>query len=160
MRSNANPFMQPQQPMQVTIEAAPDSLDILELRMEDIALATTRYIDAVVPHLSIIVDTPQVDAVHDVVAQVDKTATVRVVKLADIDWVSQVQKDFPPFVLGSFYVYGSYAKDTVPPNKLPLHIDAVAAFGTGEHGTTAGCLLALEEISKKRARVGEVLDVG
>jgi hypothetical protein len=42
------------------------------------------------------------------------------VKLADIDWVTQVQKDFPPFALGRFYVYGSHAKDTVPDNHFPI----------------------------------------
>jgi ribosomal protein L11 methyltransferase len=48
----------------------------------------------------------------------------------------------------------------VPKNHYPLLIDAVAAFGTGEHATTAGCLLALEELRKKNARPRSVLDVG
>ncbi len=158
--AHSNPFMQPQQPMQITIEAAPEQLDIIELRMEEVALTLTRMVDPVVSHLTLIVDAPTVDTVRDIVAQVDTNAVVRVVALANIDWVTQVQKDFPPFVLGRFYVYGSHAKDTLPTNKLPLLIDAVAAFGTGEHGTTAGCLLALEAIHKKRPRVSEVLDVG
>ena len=156
----ANPFMQPQAPMQINIEAVPDMLDIIELRMEEVALTITRMIDAVTPHITVIVDAPTVDMVHEIVAQVDKSAKVTVTQLGNIDWVTQVQKDFPPFVLGSFYVYGSHAKGTEPPNKYPLLIDAVAAFGTGEHGTTAGCLLALEGIKKKRAHVNEVLDVG
>jgi ribosomal protein L11 methyltransferase len=158
--ANANPFMQPQQPIQVTIEAPKNVLDVMELRMEEVALTITRMVDPVVPHLTLIVDAPMLDAVREIAAQVDASAKVSAMKLADIDWVTQVQKDFPPFSLGRFYVYGSHAKDTVPPNKLPLLIDAVAAFGTGEHDTTAGCLLALEEVKRKRAHVDSVLDVG
>jgi ribosomal protein L11 methyltransferase len=157
---NANPFMQPQQPMQVTIEAPREVLDIMELRMEEVALTITRMVDPVVPHITLIVDAGVVDAVREVAAQVDAQAKVSVMKLADIDWVTQVQKDFPPFALGRFYVYGSHAKDTVPANHFPLLIDAVAAFGTGEHATTAGCLLALEAVKRTRPKVQEMLDVG
>lgn len=155
-----NPFMQPRQPVQITIEAAQDRLDIIELRMEEVALAITRHIDAVVPHLTVLVDATAVEEVRAIIAQVDTAATMRAVQLAEIDWVTQVQKDFPPFALGRFYVYGSHARDTVRKNHLPLLIDAVAAFGTGEHSTTAGCLLALEAVRKQRAHVPEALDVG
>ncbi|MBX9726895.1 MAG: 50S ribosomal protein L11 methyltransferase, partial [Rickettsiales bacterium] len=156
----ANPFMQPQMPMQVTIEAPPAVLDIMELRMEEVALTVTRMVDPVVPHITLIVDAPMIDTVQAIAAQVDAGAKVSVMKLADIDWVTQVQKDFPPFALGRFYVYGSHAKDTVPDNHYPLLIDAVAAFGTGEHATTAGCLLALQGVKRRRPSVNEVLDVG
>ncbi len=152
--------MQPQQPVQITIEAPPAVLDIMELRMEEVALTITRMVDPVVPHVTVIVDAAGLDAVREVAAQVDASAKLSVTKLADIDWVTQVQKDFPPFALGQFYVYGSHAKDTVPPNHHRLLIDAVAAFGTGEHATTAGCLLALQAIHKKRPHVETVLDVG
>jgi ribosomal protein L11 methyltransferase len=155
-----NPFMQPQQPVQIIVEASPDMLDIIELRMEEVALAITRPLDPVVPHLVLIIDSPQLEEIKSIIAQVDVAAHLRVTKLADIDWVVQVQKDFPPFALGRFYVYGSHAKDTLPRNHYPLLIDAVAAFGTGEHATTAGCLLALEEVKRKNPRVPRALDVG
>jgi ribosomal protein L11 methyltransferase len=146
--------------MQVTIEAPPSVLDVMELRMEEVALTITRMVDPVVPHLTVIVDAPHVEKVARIAAQVDASAKVSVMKLADIDWVTQVQKDFPPFTLGRFYVYGSHAKDTAPANHHPLLIDAVAAFGTGEHATTAGCLLALEGVKRTRPHVNEVLDMG
>ena len=47
----------------------------------------------------------------------------------------------------------------VPPNKLGIEIEAGAAFGTGHHGTTTGCLLAYDALLKAR-RFGRVLDVG
>lgn len=158
--SNSNPFMQPPRPVQLTVEAAPDMLDIIELRMEEVALTITRYIDAAVPHLLLIVDAAQEQDVCDLISHIDAAAKIRVMKLADIDWVSQVQKDFPPFALGRFYVHGSHAKDTVPHNHFPLLIDAVAAFGTGEHATTAGCLLALEAIKRKQPHIPHALDIG
>jgi ribosomal protein L11 methyltransferase len=146
--------------MQVTIEAPRAVLDVMELRMEEVALTITRMVDPVVPHITVIVDESALETVRTIATQVDAQAVLRVMKLADIDWVTQVQKDFPPFSLGRFYVYGSHAKDTVPGNHFPLLIDAVAAFGTGEHETTAGCLLALEEVKRTRPQVNGVLDVG
>lgn len=158
--TKANPFMQPQQPMQITVEAAQEMLDIIELRMEEVALAITRPSAPVVPHITLIVDAPTVEDVRAIVTQVDASATLLVLQLGNIDWVTQVQKDFPPFGIGRFYVYGSHTKDSLPPNRLPLLIDAVAAFGTGEHDTTAGCLLALESCRKKTKNIRTVLDVG
>lgn len=160
--AHANPFMQPPQPVQITVETGIEMLDIIELRMEEVALAITRHVDKdfVVPYVSLIVDASQQVEILALLRHIDAGAKLRVTKLADIDWVTQVQKDFPPFSLGRFYVHGSFAKDTLPPNRLPLLIDAVAAFGTGEHATTAGCLLALEEVKRKRAHVDSVLDVG
>lgn len=158
--SNANPFMQPPRPVQITVEALSDMLDIIELRMEEVALTITRYIDAAVPHLLLIVDAAQEQEICALVAHIDPAAKIRVMKLADIDWVSQVQKDFPPFTLGRFYVHGSHARESIPHNHHPLLIDAVAAFGTGEHATTAGCLLALEAIHKKNPHMQHALDIG
>ena len=153
---------QPPKPVQVIVESTSEMMDIIEIRMEEVALAITRNVDkdVVIPYLSLIVDAAQLDEVQALITHIDPKATQRVMKLEDIDWVSKVQKDFPPFALGNFYVYGSHAKDTVPKNKHPLLIDAVAAFGTGEHATTAGCLLALEEIKRTQPYVDEVLDVG
>jgi ribosomal protein L11 methyltransferase len=42
---------------------------------------------------------------------------------------------------------------------MPFEIDAGTAFGTGHHGTTAGCLLALDAILKRR-RPERILDLG
>ena len=42
---------------------------------------------------------------------------------------------------------------------MPLEIDAGTAFGTGHHGTTAGCLLALDSILKRR-KPKRILDLG
>ncbi len=64
------------------------------------------------------------------------------------DWVAETQAGFPPVTLGRFLVLGSHHHDVCSTGKLILHMDAGAAFGTGEHATTAGCLQALEWIIK------------
>lgn len=68
-------------------------------------------------------------------------------KLPEKDWLSHVHENFPPVAAGRFFIYGSHYKGDVPEEKIPLKIDAATAFGSGEHETTKGCLLALEEMA-------------
>ncbi|MEM8538948.1 MAG: 50S ribosomal protein L11 methyltransferase, partial [Pseudomonadota bacterium] len=65
-------------------------------------------------------------------------------KLPDQDWVAKVQRELAPVTAGRFFVYGSHDADKVPSGSVPLLIDAAMAFGTGHHGTTKGCLEALD----------------
>ncbi len=159
-----NPFAQVKQPIQITVEAPALVLDILELRAEEIALAITRPVDAVSSRIVLIADDAGAKQLMEMAAliaqQQNTTATVRQLQLEPIDWVKQVQKDFPPFLLGGFYVYGSHAKENLPQNRHHLLIDAAAAFGTGEHETTAGCLLALQREKRLRAYAPHLLDMG
>lgn len=159
-----NPFAQLKQPLQLTFEGDAATLDIIELRAEEIALAITRHVDPVKPYLVLIVDDAgceQMQAIaQQVAAQMKTQVQERRLQLEPIDWVKQVQKDFPPFTLGRFYVHGSHAKEHLPKNRFPLLIDAAAAFGTGEHSTTAGCLQALEWLHRQRPHAPEILDMG
>ena len=84
---------------------------------------------------------------------------VTVEKLADADWLAMSLSGLPPVEAGRFFVYGAHDQGRVPPNRVNLKIDAGAAFGTGHHGTTVGCLLAFDELLK-RERFERVLDVG
>jgi len=158
-----NPFAQAPQPVQATIEAASELLDVIELLIEDMALAITRYIDAVVPHLIALVDQSRIAELEAIVANAmprEIRRELRLMKLEAIDWVSQVQKDFPPFRMGPFYVHGSHARQAIPRNHFPLLIDAASAFGTGEHATTAGCLLALAREKRTRRHATRIADIG
>jgi len=47
----------------------------------------------------------------------------------------------------------------MPGGVIPLQLDAGTAFGSGEHPTTAGCLLALDRLARK-FRFKHPLDVG
>jgi len=79
--------------------------------------------------------------------------------LADADWLAMALSGLPPVRAGRFFVYGMHDRGRTPPNAVNLRIEAGAAFGTGHHGTTVGCLRAYDELLK-RARFPKVLDVG
>lgn len=85
--------------------------------------------------------------------------TVVVEKLADADWLAMSLSGLPPVEAGRFFVYGAHDQGRVPPNRIHLKIDAGAAFGTGHHGTTVGCLMAFDELLKRES-FERVLDVG
>ena len=79
--------------------------------------------------------------------------------LADADWLAMALSGLPPVRAGRFFVYGMHDRGRTPPNAVNLCIEAGAAFGTGHHGTTVGCLLAYDRLLKGR-RFRKVLDVG
>ena len=80
-------------------------------------------------------------------------------ELPEIDWVAKVRRELSPVEAGRFFVYGSHDADKVPAGRVALQIEATVAFGTGHHGTTLGCLLALADVRRRR-KVGRVLDLG
>ncbi|HEX4113771.1 MAG TPA: 50S ribosomal protein L11 methyltransferase [Stellaceae bacterium] len=73
------------------------------------------------------------------------------------DWVSENQAGFPPLRAGRFFIHGSHYRGAIPRDAIPILIDAATAFGTGEHATTRGCLLALDRVAHRPRRV---LDMG
>jgi ribosomal protein L11 methyltransferase len=79
--------------------------------------------------------------------------------LADADWLAMALSGLPPVKAGRFFIYGVHDRGRAPPNTVNLRIEAGAAFGTGHHGTTVGCLLAYDRLLKARA-YAKVLDVG
>jgi ribosomal protein L11 methyltransferase len=79
--------------------------------------------------------------------------------LADADWLALALSGLPPVKAGRFFVYGAHDRGRIPANAVGLRIEAGAAFGTGHHGTTLGCLVAYDALIKAR-RFGSVLDVG
>lgn len=77
----------------------------------------------------------------------------------DEDWVRRSLQGLSPVIAGRFFLYGSHDRQLRRSGGHPLEIDAGTAFGTGHHGTTAGCLVALDEILK-RNRPQRILDLG
>jgi ribosomal protein L11 methyltransferase len=80
-------------------------------------------------------------------------------RLAERDWLAENRRAFPPMRIGRFYVYGSHWTGGVPPGAVGIEIDAATAFGTGEHQSTRGCLLALDRLAWRR-RFRRPLDIG
>jgi ribosomal protein L11 methyltransferase len=81
-------------------------------------------------------------------------------EVPETDWVAHVRRELAPVKAGRFYVYGSHDADTVPADCIPLLIEAAMAFGTGHHGTTLGCLLALDDLISDGFSAGKVADIG
>jgi ribosomal protein L11 methyltransferase len=67
-------------------------------------------------------------------------------ELPETDWVAKVKRELAPVEAGRFFVYGSHDADKVPADSEPLLIEAAMAFGTGHHGTTLGCLKAVDKL--------------
>jgi ribosomal protein L11 methyltransferase len=84
----------------------------------------------------------------------------KISELPQVDWVSKVQRSLKPVIAGRFFVYGAHDAGKVPRNCKPLLIEASMAFGTGHHGTTKGCLLALEYLLNDGLDAKNVIDVG
>lgn len=100
----------------------------------------------------------EIDGLVATLAKYPALKTV-VEKLADADWLAMSLSGLPPVRAGRFFVYGAHDKGRAPVNAVNLRIEAGAAFGTGHHGTTVGCLYAYDSLLKAQ-RFGRVLDVG
>ena len=81
-------------------------------------------------------------------------------ELPETDWVAHVRRELPPVEAGRFFVYGSHDSDKVPQDRVPLLIEAAMAFGTGHHGTTLGCLKALDKLVGQGFEADRVADIG
>lgn len=79
--------------------------------------------------------------------------------LPDIDWVARSLEGLKPVRAGRFFVHGAHDRDKRRSGDLAIEIEAGLAFGTGHHGTTAGCLELLEQVVV-RERPGNALDLG
>lgn len=86
---------------------------------------------------------------------------VDIEEVPDADWRAVTYAAFPPVTIGRVVIHGSHHADAVPVGKIGLQIDAATAFGTGEHPTTAGCLLALQDLSRRHGfRPKRLIDLG
>lgn len=94
----------------------------------------------------------QLDAAH--------TLSIAIEQLPAKDWVSETQAGLAPVRAGRFFVYGSHDADKVPADVIALRVDAGMAFGTGHHGTTAGCLRIFSELLDTGIQMNTILDLG
>ncbi len=75
------------------------------------------------------------------------------------DWLYRTAQNFPPQRIGRFWIHGSHVNEPPPDGAVPIRLDAGQAFGSGEHDSTRGCLLALDRLASRR-RLKRVLDLG
>lgn len=92
-------------------------------------------------------------------ALVDSGGGFTVSELPDTDWVAKSLEGLTPIRVGRFLVHGAHDRAARRPNDLAIEIEAGEAFGTGHHGTTAGCLAAIDRVART-GRIANALDIG
>ncbi len=80
--------------------------------------------------------------------------------LPEEDWIAMSLKGLPSLEAGRFLVYGEHTGGDLKPHHIGLEIEAGPAFGTGHHGTTLGCLKALDALQAGGLCPAAILDLG
>lgn len=73
-------------------------------------------------------------------------------------WVEKNQASYVPIKAGRILIHGVKERGAVAPHQRGVEMDISCAFGTGEHPTTYGCLMALQRLRLNQK--SKVLDVG
>jgi ribosomal protein L11 methyltransferase len=95
---------------------------------------------------------PNRRALRAIVAVAAGAAAARELTFAPLrprDWVQASLSRLKPVYAGHFVVHGRHHRSRIPPRRLAIEIEAALAFGTGHHGTTRGCLIALDWIARR-----------
>ena len=91
-------------------------------------------------------------------------APIELELIGDIDWITKSLEGLKPVRAGRFLVHGAHDRDAVRTHDLAIELEAGQAFGTGHHGTTAGCLEMIEKVMRAcpggPGGIGPVLDLG
>lgn len=83
---------------------------------------------------------------------------LRFARIAAKDWVAESLLGLKPVAAGRFVIHGAHDRGRAR-DRIGIEIEAAQAFGTGHHGSTRGCLLALDRLCK-RVKARRILDLG
>jgi ribosomal protein L11 methyltransferase len=97
-------------------------------------------------------DTAAVRALATVAAGAKAGRQLTFARVAAKDWVGESLAGLKPVAAGRFVVHGAHDRARVAVNRIGIEIEAALAFGTGHHGTTRGCLLALDRLCKSMSK--------
>jgi len=81
-------------------------------------------------------------------------------RVPEQDWVALSQAGLEPIRAGRFFVHTPQYRDAAPAGAVAIEIDAGRAFGTGQHETTTGCLMALDRLKRSGFVARNLIDVG
>jgi ribosomal protein L11 methyltransferase len=94
---------------------------------------------------------------EEALAELNIIATIE--DIPDENWVQKSLQGLTPVIAGRFFLHGSHDRGNRRSGGVAIEIDAGTAFGTGHHGTTTGCLLALDKILKRKNPL-RIFDLG
>lgn len=137
--------------MQNLIDPPPDALSIFESEPKSAQWRITAYYS----------DPPEPAALHETLEAIigKPVPAPRLETVPDLNWVAISQAALPPVSAGRFTIHGSHDRDKVPQGPGAILVDAGEAFGTAHHATTYGCLLAIDQLTRKHT-YAQVLDLG
>ena len=93
------------------------------------------------------------------VSGVEPPPALRAAPVEAEGWLARTAAGFPEQPIGRrFLVRPTHLPDPRTYGRMVLRLDAGLAFGSGEHASTRGCLLALERVAHRRPR--RILDLG
>ncbi|MGH7898660.1 MAG: 50S ribosomal protein L11 methyltransferase [Candidatus Binatia bacterium] len=87
-------------------------------------------------------------------------ARLEISAIDEEDWAEGWKQGFPPLDIGSTLRIRPPWTPAGDSARHEIEIEPAMAFGTGHHGSTLGCLLALEELFDRAGALSPVLDVG
>jgi len=164
----ANPFYQAASPLQIRVFVHKDHIEATEEALSDLAFAVSFFeINEATGEWYVEILTEATPAAVNLESRLAlmagllhiETPRFEMQPLATKNWVLEVEQSFTPLHIGRFYVHGSHVEARAPHGKIALKVNAGAAFGSGEHATTSGCLLALSQLAKRRS-FSRLLDMG
>ncbi|MBE7184934.1 MAG: 50S ribosomal protein L11 methyltransferase [Methylobacterium mesophilicum] len=135
-------------------ETAKRAYDALDVALEDEGLPLSfREVEEDGPLIEIAVyvedEWKETSAkIRAVLAEQALEAEVAHEQLPDIDWVTRSLEGLKPVRAGRFLVHGAHDRDKRRAGDIAIEIEAGLAFGTGHHGTTAGCLEMLHRVTQ------------
>lgn len=132
-----------------TLEPAPSGVGVFEIEDGSGLWEVGSYFDA-----------PPDEVALALLAAAHGARPFAVSELPETDWVAKVRRELSPVRAGRFFVHGAHDADTVPEGAEALLIEASMAFGTGHHGTTQGCLAALDALARDGVAPSTVADIG
>lgn len=104
-------------------------------------------------------DEAQIRSLVGMVTDADTAAALEFSSVSPRDWIAASLEGLDAVREGRFVLHGAHARQKVQPGDFGIEIEAALAFGTGHHGTTRGCLVALNAVGRRR-RPHRILDVG
>jgi len=139
-----------------------DEMLIAEFSGEDVACAAFEADDGiwqVALHFGVPPDREALRALVAGAAGDDAAGALTFETVEARDWVAESLAGLTPVRAERFVVHGAHDRGRLKGNDLNIEIEAALAFGTGHHGTTRGCLLALAALARRKRRF-HVLDIG
>jgi ribosomal protein L11 methyltransferase len=105
------------------------------------------------------VDPPDLDAIGALIGEEVEAGSLQLHEIAEENWVARVQRGLHPVAAGRFLIHGGHDRRVARGRRYAIEIEAGRAFGTAHHGTTRGCLIAIDRLARRR-QWRRVLDLG